>query len=92
MAILTIPQIDVNIPNPMSSQQALDFFCISAGYPEFVDDGNGNLIPNPQTKAQFAKQVVGNYIAAMIKGAAIDARTVAERNQAASDYEAIQPL
>lgn len=31
-------------------------------YPTTIDDGNGNQIPNPQSKAQFLKAYVAKFI------------------------------
>ena len=36
-------------------------------YQEDIDDGNGNTIPNPQTKAQFASEIFDKEIINSVK-------------------------
>jgi hypothetical protein len=42
-----IPDAEVN--------NTLDGVCYLNGYTDTVNDGNGNQVPNPQTKGQFAQ-------------------------------------
>lgn len=44
-------------------------------YASKVDDGNGNLITNPETKAQFTKRMIQEYIMSVV--------TAYESNEAA---------
>ena len=56
-------QIKINIPDNRL-QGVIAAFCDVYHYPLMVPDGgpDGVLIPNPQTKAQFAKAKMGEYI------------------------------
>ena len=56
-------QIKINIPDNRL-QGVIAAFCDVYHYQEKVPDGgpDGALIPNPQTKAQFAKAKMGEYI------------------------------
>ena len=56
-------QIKINIPDNRL-QGVINAFCEQYGYQDRVPDGgpDGVLIPNPQTKAQFAKAKMGEYI------------------------------
>lgn len=52
MAQLTF-QVKVTIPDELVADMR-DTLAAGWGYLETVDDGNGNQIPNPETKIQFA--------------------------------------
>ncbi len=46
--------------------RVLDAVAYANGYAETVLDANGNLSPNPVTKAQFAKNVLKDWIKANV--------------------------
>ena len=41
----------------------LSDFCAQYGYQEQIDDGQGNIIPNPITQKEFANRKITRYIA-----------------------------
>ena len=49
--------LSITIPDPIKDRVLLGFTAAS-GYQEEVDDGTGTMIPNPQTRAQYAKEVL----------------------------------
>ena len=56
-------QIKINIPDNRL-QGVIAAFCDVYHYQDMISDGgpDGVLVPNPQTKAQFAKAKMGEYI------------------------------
>ena len=42
--------------------EVIEAFAIMFGYPEIVEDVNGDDIPNPQSKAEFAKEKIREMI------------------------------
>lgn len=54
-------QIILNIPDAVLPR-VVDAVASNNGYPSFVNDAQGKLIPNPQTKGQFTKQHIVNYL------------------------------
>ncbi len=50
-------QITFNIPDAISVE-ILDAFCAANDYRNTIVDANGNDIPNPETKQQFAKRTL----------------------------------
>lgn len=57
MATLTI-----TVPNGVANR-VLTAICSLHGYQATIDDGTGNMIPNPQTQQEFVRQ----YIITVIK-------------------------
>jgi len=53
--------LDIVIPADIY-QRVLDGFASDQGYKEFIEDSDGNPIPNPQTKADFLEATVQAYI------------------------------
>ena len=55
-------EIKLNIPAD-KIQLIIDSFCNVYGWKENIDDPEGeDMIPNPETKAQFAKRMVIEYV------------------------------
>lgn len=54
-------EIKLTVPDG-SITRIINAFAGEFGYQAQVDDGAGNLIPNPQTKAQFTKAKVTEYV------------------------------
>lgn len=52
--ILTIPNDKINL--------VVDAICVTRGYQETIDEE-----PNPETKPQFAKKVIGGYVRDIVK-------------------------
>ena len=53
--------ITLNIPAD-KIQLIIDSFCNTQGYQEEIEGEGGEMIPNPETKAQFAKRMVIEYV------------------------------
>ena len=71
-------QFSFQIPDAKETA-IIDAWCAQEGYPEMVDDGQGGLIANPQTKTQFAKQTLKKlFVQAYIRQQAEIARAAAE--------------
>lgn len=60
-------QITLNIPNN-KIDLILSAITETYNYSEFITDENGDLIPNPISKAEFSKGVLINYIKDIVKG------------------------
>jgi hypothetical protein len=43
-------------------QERIEDFALVHNYQDQIEDDEGNFIPNPQSKAQFAKMCIKNYI------------------------------
>lgn len=52
-------------------QRILDGFCLSHGYQGQIRTADNQLIPNPETKIQFMKRKVGEYIKSSWKASEI---------------------
>jgi len=72
----TIPDAQVN--------RYINAFAVMYNYQTEVPDGNGGMIPNPQTKAQFAKQCVVNYMKEIVKACEVQEAVETARTTAAS--------
>lgn len=55
--------IKVTIPDK-HEVRVLKGFCYHHGYPDVVADADGNPIPNPETRRQFAKRKLAQIIMA----------------------------
>lgn len=53
--------LSISIPDAVAPR-VIDGFTGQHGYQETVTDAEGNEVPNPQTKAQFAKQTIGEFV------------------------------
>ena len=76
---------NVNFSNDPKDLALIDALCASYGYQAQISDSNGQLIPNPETKEQFAKKQVKKFMRAIYKSyvvttAADTARKDAEQN------------
>lgn len=54
-------QVVIDVPNAVA-QRVLDAVCYLNGYTDQVSDGQGGLVSNPVTKAQFAKQQAAKWL------------------------------
>jgi hypothetical protein len=68
----------INYPDGMG-QRILDGFCSSYGYQDQIRTADNQLIPNPETKAEFLKRKVGEFVKSAWKSA-----EVAEAKRAAA--------
>jgi len=48
-------------------QRTVDAYCARFNYQDFVDDGLGNMIPNPESKTSFTKRIIREEIVAFVK-------------------------
>ena len=66
----------------------LSDFCAQYGYQEQIDDGQGNIIPNPVTQKEFANHKITRYIIETVNAIrlskGIDAVTIEELELEAS--------
>jgi hypothetical protein len=51
----------------------LDDFCEQYDYEEFIDDGTGGSIPNPQSKSDFANEQITRFIRESVHAARLTA-------------------
>ena len=83
-------EITITIDDQVATR-VVDAFTVSYGYQDTIDDGEGNQIPNPQTRNAFTKAQVMKYIKEVVKGheakAAAEAARVAAL--AAADSEIV---
>lgn len=77
----------ISIPDDQRSR-VLDAFSARYGYTSEVPDGNGGMIPNPETRGQFAKRMLSDYVKTVVREAEIDS---ASRTAAASAAAAEPP-
>ena len=57
--------ITLNIPAD-KIQLIIDSFCNTQGYQEEIEGEGGEMIPNPETKAQFSKRMVIKYVKGIV--------------------------
>ncbi len=63
MALDFIAFINQNISLSAAKKQAmLSDFCEQYGYQEEIDDGEGELVPNPISKVEFANERIESFI------------------------------
>lgn len=73
-------QITITIPDAVATR-VIDGFCKRYNYPPTLEDGT----PNPETKAQFAKRKVLEFIKRAVQEAEVeDARNAAAEEASAS--------
>jgi hypothetical protein len=64
----------INNQEPVASWTAakklafLSDMCSTGGYQEEIDDGSGTMIPNPETKKQFANRMIARQIVRWVNG------------------------
>jgi hypothetical protein len=58
--------ITIRTPQGVSVADALTYFCRHHNYEEQVRNAEGQLVANPETKAQFAKRIIARQIAQVI--------------------------
>jgi hypothetical protein len=76
-------QLLLNFQTEADRQEALDAICYTHGYPLSVRQGE-EVIPNPQTKEQFAKEKIAQWIKGSIITWRVHNATV-QANQEAKD-------
>lgn len=47
--------------------EVTDALCQRYGYQATLPDGSGGTIPNPETRGQFAKRMVGEWVKSEVK-------------------------
>ena len=57
--------ITLNIPAD-KIQLIIDSFCNTQGYQEEIEGEGGEMISNPETKAQFSKRMVIKYVKGIV--------------------------
>ena len=81
-------QITIDIPDAKVGR-VRDAFCSEFSYLDMVDDGEGNQIPNPQTKNQFTKQQIIKYIKQVTANYEANLAAGVARNTATADVGSI---
>ena len=76
--------LSVTVPDAQATAILADF-CAYNGYQETI-----NGAPNPQTKAQFAKQVVVKFVRESIKAQRAQAASLAAAQTVIAEVDAIQ--
>ncbi len=61
---LSIPDTDRN--------RVLTAFARRFGYSDTIPDGNGGQVQNPESRAQFVKRVVSEYVKGVVRDSEID--------------------
>lgn len=56
--------------------EVISAYCYNFNYQDFIPDNSGNLIPNPETKANFAKRMDRKFTIDIVKKYRIDALEV----------------
>jgi len=82
--------ISVTIPDAKATE-IRDAFARQLGRPDQIQDGNGGMIPNPESKTAFAKRMLVEYVK-KIYWRDIQSTiepTQAERDTLRSDFEAV---
>lgn len=65
---MAIIQLTITVPDA-AKDAIIDDFCFHHGYKVQLEDAEGNLIPNPQTKPQFMKAKVIAFIRESVRAA-----------------------
>lgn len=73
---LTVPDAD--------RSRVLDAFAVRYGYQNDIPDGSGGTMPNPETRGQFAKRMVSDYIRQVVREAEVDGASRAAAAAAAA--------
>jgi len=85
-----VQQIILNIPDAVH-QRVLDGFSMQHGRPDTVDDGNGNQITNPESKDDFTKRLLIDWLKSKVvvceMNVAGDAAKVTARDTAISEID-----
>jgi len=81
-------QLTIEIPDSVKNR-VINSVCECNAYQDTVRDAQGNEVSNPQTKAQFAKQVIINYLKQCVRSSEENAasRTAVEAARAKVDSE-----
>ena len=70
-------QLSFMVPDALLAR-IVSGLCQRNGYQETITDGEGNPVPNPVTKGQFAKRIVADWLIEQT----VVAETEAEQEQA----------
>lgn len=82
--------LSLSITVPDAARDAIiDDFCLHHGYKAQIEDAEGNLIPNPQTKAQFMKSKVIGFIRESVKAERVKRESESARLSASGLVDAI---
>lgn len=58
---------------PVPLSRITDAFADAYGWTATITNGGGVTVPNPETKAQFMRRKVGEYIRDVVRGQELDA-------------------
>lgn len=64
-----------------------DAFAAQYGYQATIPDGSGGTIPNPESKNQFTKRKIAEYVKDVVKGHEANLAADAARATAAASVE-----
>jgi hypothetical protein len=81
-------QIVITIPDD-KVQQVLDILCKIFGYNVEILNDDGDSIPNPQTKSQFVKSIIIDFIKRKIKSYKLNEISLVSDTQANTDTDAL---
>ena len=84
----------INIPNDKITA-LLDAFAMQYNYQEQIETETGEMVPNPVSKAQFAKNIVTSfikevYIAGQVKS--LEEQRIAAINTAKTDIATVETI
>lgn len=85
---MSILNLGVTVPDAQATA-ILDDFVAYHGYQATIKDAEGNDIPNPQTKAQFAKAKVVSFVRESIKSFRANASANSARDVKIQEVDAI---
>lgn len=81
-------QFTITIPDAVKDSW-IDDFNLHHGYKAQIEDAEGNLIPNPQTKAQFMKAKVIAFIRESVRAARANRDSEVARQAASAAVDSI---
>jgi hypothetical protein len=67
----------------VSLSRIQDAIAAAYGYQTTIPDGNGGTIPNPESKAQFARRMIGGHIKSVVRTQELAAARVASETSIA---------
>lgn len=80
--------LSITIPDNQAVE-ALNYACITLGYQAQIEQTPGVLVPNPETKQQFVRRKIAEYVKGLIISGAVTQATIAARQSAESTAAAI---
>ena len=81
-------QMTLTIPDPVAPR-ILAGFTGEHKYQETIDDGEGNVIPNPESKFNFTKRKIMEYVLACVASFEKNQAGKAARDAAATDLDSL---